>query len=296
MGRYLLFICLSCFVFNLNTNAQKVDLDKLLEENSNKNKKIKIYTEGTFLSSRVINSHSVEGTQKGILDFRILHRFGTLNKGLYEFFGLDNASMRMGFDYGVSDQLSVGIGRSTYQKQYDAFIKYAILRQKLNNSMPISLSYLASGMVQTVKDNNPLIKTSFSDRLFFANQLILARKMSKGFSLQLMPTLVHYNLVPKTADPNNLYSLGASTRIKVSHTISINSEYYYQFNQIANTKNSLSVGVDIETAGHVFQLHVTNSTGMTERSFITGTNGTWGNGDILFGFNISRKFEFKKRK
>lgn len=296
MGRYLLFICLSCFVFNLNTNAQKVDLDKLLEENLNKNKKIKIYTEGTFLSSRVINSHSVEGTQKGILDFRILHRFGTLNKGLYEFFGLDNASMRMGFDYGVSDQLSVGIGRSTYQKQYDAFIKYAILRQKLNNSMPISLSYLASGMVQTVKDNNPLIKTSFSDRLFFANQLILARKMSKGFSLQLMPTLVHYNLVPKTADPNNLYSLGASTRIKVSHTISINSEYYYQFNQIANTKNSLSVGVDIETAGHVFQLHVTNSTGMTERSFITGTNGTWGNGDILFGFNISRKFEFKKRK
>lgn len=262
----------------------------------NKNKKIKIYTEGTFLSSRVINSHSVEGTQKGILDFRILHRFGTLNKGLYEFFGLDNASMRMGFDYGVSDQLSVGIGRSTYQKQYDAFIKYAILRQKLNISMPISLSYLASGMVQTVKDNNPLIKTSFSDRLFFANQLILARKMSKGFSLQLMPTLVHYNLVPKTADPNNLYSLGASTRIKVSHTISINSEYYYQFNQIANTKNSLSVGVDIETAGHVFQLHVTNSTGMTERSFITGTNGTWGNGDILFGFNISRKFEFKKRK
>lgn len=296
MGRYLLFICLSCFVFNLNTNAQKVDLDKLLEENLNKNKKIKIYTEGTFLSSRVINSHSVEGTQKGILDFRILHRFGTLNKGLYEFFGLDNASMRMGFDYGVSDQLSVGIGRSTYQKQYDAFIKYAILRQKLNNSMPISLSYLASGMVQTVKDNDPLIKTSFSDRLFFANQLILARKMSKGFSLQLMPTLVHYNLVPKTADPNNLYSLGAATRIKVSQTISINSEYYYQFNQIANTKNSLSVGVDIETAGHVFQLHVTNSTGMTERSFITGTNGTWGNGDILFGFNISRKFEFKKRK
>lgn len=296
MGRYLLFICLSCFITNIKIGAQKIDLDKLLAENTNKNKKVEKFTERTFISSRIVNSHSIEGTQKGILDFRILHRFGTLNKGLYEFFGLDNASMRMGFDYGISDRLSVGIGRSTYQKQYDAFVKYVILRQKLNNTMPVSLSYLASGMIQTLKDNDPTVKHNFSDRLYFAHQLIFARKINNGFSLQLMPTLVHYNLVPTLKNSNDLYSIGSAVKIKISQTISINSEYYYQINQLPNTKNSLSVGVDIETAGHVFQLHVTNSTGMTERSFITGTTGTWGNGDILFGFNISRKFELKKHK
>jgi hypothetical protein len=295
MGRYVLIVCLSILSIS-KASAQKIDLDKLLEENTNKNKKVQKFVEGTFNTSHIIQSHSIEGTQKGILDFRILHRFGTLNKGLYEFFGLDNASMRIGFDYGISDRLSVGVGRSTYQKQYDAFIKYAILRQTLNNKMPISLSYLGSSMVQTLKDNDPSVKKNFSDRLFFAHQFILARKMSKGFSLQLMPTLVHYNLVPVTANPNDLYSLGVASRIRVSPTVSINSEYYYQINKLPNTYNSLSVGVDIETAGHVFQLHVTNSTGMTERSYITGTTGTWGNGDILFGFNISRKFELKKRK
>ena len=286
----LFFICFQSF--------GQIDLDKLLEENEAKNKKVPKYTEGTFRSSHIIHGHSIEGTPKGILDFRILHRFGTLNKGIYEFFGLDNASMRMGFNFGITDRLSLGVGRSTFQKQYDGFLKYAVLRQKIDNSMPLSASYLASGMLQTLRYNDPQVNRYFTDRLFYAHQLILARKFSKAFSLQLMPTVVHYNVVPTGSIPNDLFSVGVGTRLKVSQMVSLTSEYYYQVPgyQLPGTYNSLSFGIDIETAGHVFQLHLTNSTGMTERTFITGTTGSWGNGDILFGFNISRKFELKKQK
>lgn len=282
------------------SRAQDVDLDKMLEEEQKKDVKNKVqFTVATFKTTRLINGHSIENTAPGILDLKIQHRFGQLNAGLYELFGLDNASMRWGFDYGIAPRLTVGFGRSTYQKQYDAFVKYKILRQSTGKvNMPVSLSFVGSAMIQTLKWADPNRENYFSSRLYYAYQLLVARKFSESTSLQLMPTLVHYNLVPLTSDPNDIIALGIGGRQKISKRVSINVEYYYQLPdyKLSNTTNSLSFGFDIETGGHVFQLHVTNSPGMTERTFISDNFGKWDKGDILFGFNISRVFSFKKRK
>lgn len=288
-----------------------LDIDKILDEEMDKKKSPTELVEATFKTTRIINGQSIENTQKGILDLKISHRFGTLNDGFYQLFGLDNATMRMGVDYGITDRLMVGIGRSTYQKQYDGFFKYRLLRQSTGkNAMPLSLSFMAGMMFSTdtasIRNNYnvPLnAKLHTSDKLSYVYQLIIARKFSTDFSLQIMPTLVHSNVVPLAGDPNDLYSIGIGGRLKLTKRMSINAEYYYQIpghklTMIAGEKihNPLSFGFDIETGGHVFQLHITNSRGMTERQFITETPGSWGNGDIHFGFNISRVFQIGKRK
>jgi hypothetical protein len=286
-------------LFVAGAYAQEIDLDKMLEEEQKKEQKNKVQlAEATFKTTRIIHGHSIENTAPGILDLKISHRFGQINGGLYEFFGLDNASMRWGFDYGVSPKLTVGFGRSTYQKQYDVFFKYKILRQSTGKvNMPLSLSFMSTAMVQTLKWSDPNRDNLFSSRLYYAYQLLLARKFSENTSLQLMPSMVHYNLVPKATDPNDIIALGIGGRQKISKRVSINVEYYYQLPgyKLEGTTNSLSVGFDIETGGHVFQLHFTNSPGMTERIFISETYGRWDKGDILFGFNVSRVFSFKKR-
>ena len=277
--------------------AQEVDLNKELEEEKVTEKKQ--YTENTFQSTRIINGHTVETLKKGMMDFRIAHRFGTLNGGFYELFGLDNASMRMSFDFGLAPNLTVGVGRSTYLKQYDGFIKYKFLRQSNGDkTMPISAALVSSLMITSLKWQDPSRDNLFSSRVQYAHQLLIARKFSEGTAFQLMPTMVHYNLVAKATDPNDLFALGFGGRQRISKMVSINAEYYYLFpgSSFEGTTNSFSVGFDIETAGHVFQLHFTNSRGMTERTFITETAGSWGKGNILFGFNISRMFNLQKKK
>ena len=252
------------------------------------------YTLATFKSIRVVNSHTTEMVGKNNLDFRISHRFGFMNSGSYELFGLDNATVRFGLDYGLSKNINIGIGRSSVDKEFDAYLKYKLLRQSTGKvNMPISLSYVLSAMHYTVKSTENI---SFSNRNSFSNQLIIARKFSDNVSFQLSPTWVHVNLVPLKKDDNNLFSLGLGGRVKLSKRVAINGEYFHQFNNLTGTTNSLSLGFDIETGGHVFQLHFTNSTGMNERSFITNTTGDWGAGDIRFGFNICRTFVLKKSK
>jgi len=278
--------------------AQEIDLFKQQDEQDKKAlQETTDITTATFKTTRLVNGHSIENVGSGILDLKINHRFGYLNSGAYNLFGLDNATMRMGLDYGVNSRLMVGIGRSTFEKQYDAFVKYRILRQSTGKvNMPVSLSYVASGMLKTLKNEDPTLKTNFSDRLFYAHQLIVARKFNDYFSLQLMPTMVHYNIVPLAKDPNDLWSLGIGMRQRLSKRVNLTLEYYNQFTKLSGYYNSLAVGFDIETGGHVFQLHFTNSTGMTERTFITETTGQWGKGDIHFGFNISRVFTIVKPK
>jgi hypothetical protein len=274
--------------------AQDVDLFKMQDEENKRKDSTRIdYTTATFKTTRLINGHTVENVGKGILDIKISHRFSTLNRGLYELFGLDNASMRMGGDYGVTDRLMIGVGRSTFQKQYDAFAKYKLLRQSSGyKSMPVSVALMGGTMLQTLRNADPAVKTPFSDRLYYVGQLLVARKFNDNFSLQLMPTFLHYNVVQTANQPNAIFAMGIGGRQKISKRVSINGEYYYVLPEykFPNTYNSLSFGVDIETGGHVFQLHFTNSTGMTESTFITETDGRWGKGDIHFGFNIARVF------
>ncbi len=275
------------------------DLMNLLEKEIGPAEDVTNYATATFKTTRLINGHSVENVGKGVMDVKISHRFGKLNGGAYEFFGLDNASMRLGIDYGITRYLMVGIGRNTFEKTFDAFFKLKILRQSNGKrKMPFTISYVPTIALKTIKSQDPNRKNYFSSRLFFTHQLLIGRKFSDNTSFQLMPTFIHRNLVQLNADPNDLISIGIGGRQKLTKRVSINAEYYYQIPgyKLTGTTDCFSVGFDIETGGHVFQLHFTNSQGMSERSFIAETKGNWGKGDVLFGFNISRVFTIGKNK
>ena len=273
-------------------------MGQLEQESADKEKKEVHYTTAAFKTTRIINGHSIENTGRGVLDVKISHRFGRINQGGYELFGLDNATMRMGLDYGITRTLMVGIGRSTFEKTFDAFFKYKILSQSTGGrNMPITLSYVPSVALKTIHFADENRDNYFESRLFFTHQLLIGRKFTEGFTLQLMPTLTHQNLVALAAEPNDLLALGIGGRQKLSKRISLNFEYFYQLPdyKLSGSTNSLSVGFDIETGGHVFQLHFTNSQGMSERTFISETAGKWDKGDIYFGFNISRVFTVSKK-
>jgi hypothetical protein len=248
-----------------------------------------------------MNGHSIERMPSGQLDVRISHRFGTLNSGGYNFFGLDQSNIHLGLEYGITNWLMIGVGRSEFEKTFDGFAKFSILRQSTGaKEMPVSVSVLTSVALKTLKFPDQTRTNYYTSRLAYVGQVLVARKINEIFSVQLTPSYVHRNLVATELDPNDIWALGAGARLKVTKRISLNGEYY----AIANPKtylsqqiyNPLSVGFDIETGGHVFQLFFTNSLGMTEKQFIGGTTGQWKKGDIHFGFNISRVFTLKKHK
>jgi hypothetical protein len=285
---------------SLQAAAQTLDLDQLLEAENKKADTLptKAAVQGTFNTTRIANGHSTETLAAGILDVKIQHRFGTINSGLQEFFGIDQAVIRLGLDYGITQKLMVGLGRTSYQKQVDAFAKYQLFRQQTNGT-PVTVAGLASFMVRTDDFDNGLpYETNFSDRLSYAFQLMVARKFSNKLSLQFMPTLVHYNIVPKSTDPNDIISLGIGGSYRLSRRVSLTGEYYYNLpgQRFEGTRNSLAIGFDIETGGHVFQLLFTNGQGIAERPFITETTGNFFAGDIHFGFNISRVFQIGGKK
>lgn len=282
---------------NDSTEHDGDDLMAMLTEEPGPVKKE--FTTSTFKTTRIANGHSIENVGKGVLDFRVNHRFGQINAGVKEFFGLDNATTRLGFDYGVTDWLMVGIGRSTYLKDVDGFLKVKLLRQTQNNKMPVSISYMGAFSVQDVKLIEPPAGSDypFSNRVAYINQLLIARKFANWLSLQLMPTHLHYNFVQYRDDPNDIFAVGIGGRVKLANRISFTGEYYVVAgDKMRGTRNSLTLGFDIETGGHVFQLLFSNSTGITERSVIGQTTGQWEKGDIHFGFNISRVFTLIKSK
>lgn len=257
------------------------------------------YAYATFKSSRVINMHSVENPAAGVMDFRISHRFGTINGGAATLYGLDQAYMRLGFEFGLTDRLMAGFGRSNVNKELDGFLKYKILRQSSGKKkMPISMSFFTSMVIRTTAWEHPERNNYFSSRLYYCNQLLIARKFNESLSLQIAPTMVHRNLVADSTVKNDVYAAGVGGRYKLTKRTTFNMEYVYVMpGQLEDMyKNSFSVGFDIETGGHVFQLHMTNSKPMNEKGFITETTGDWGKGDIQFGFNVSRVFTIHKKK
>ncbi len=299
MEKFFLIITASFFITFFSFAQDSTDISKMLEDELKANDVNKtFYTTATFKTTRLIDGHSIENTAPGVLDVKISHRFGTIGGnagGAYNFFGLDNATMRLGFDYGLTNTFMIGIGRSTSLKTFDAFFKWKILRQSTGrHKMPVTLSYVPTIGLITFKD--PAIYKSFSSRINFTHQLLIGRKFTEGLSVQVMPTVVHRN-APVDNGPNDVFAVGIGGRQKLSKRTSFNAEYYYQIPKyrVPGSTNVLSLGFDIETGGHVFQLHVTNSSSMTESNFITGNKGSWGKGDILFGFNISRVFNVGKK-
>ena len=283
-------------LLSASNNTWTQDIDKMLEEATGGATE---YTEATFKSTRIINGHSIERMPEGQLDVRISHRFGKLNTGAYNLWGLDEANIHLGLEYGITDWVMVGVGRDRYERTYDGFLKFSLFRQsKGKRNMPVSLSFVSSVAYGTQKWTGEGTLNA-SDRMSYVEQLLIARKFNERFSVEINPTYMHRNTILIETDPNDLWSLGGGFRFKLTTRFSFNAEYYYIIpprNGFQPTApfNSLSIGVDIETGGHVFTIMLTNSVAIIEKGFIGGeTNGDWSNGGIHLGFNISRVFALK---
>ncbi|MBX7206126.1 MAG: hypothetical protein K1X81_11950 [Bacteroidia bacterium] len=285
-------ITILALAFALPVMAQE-DLMAELDQNKTKEDPRPVYA--TFKSTRLVNGHTTELISPKHLDFRIAHRFGNLNSGAGEFFGLDQATMRLGFEYGVNSHLMVAVGRSTVNKTIDSYVKYKILAQK-KGGMPVTLTYFRSIAAKTAKWTDPTRNNYLTSQLSFCNQLLIARKVNDFLSVQLMPTHIHKNLVTYKKDPNDIFAMGVGGSIKITRSTRFNAEYYPMLNGNSGNVygNCFSFGFDIETGGHVFQVHFTNSIGLIEQQFIPETTGKWSNGDIRYGFNISRTFSFDR--
>jgi len=260
-----------------------------------KDKKVPVnYAEATFKTTRIVIGQSIENPASGNLLFSITHHFGALNTGYENLFGLKQASIRIGAEYGLTKRLALGFGLNTDRNTWDGFLKYKILRQKSGGKkFPFSLSVFANTAIYTTKWENPDRKNYFTSRMSYCFQALIARKFGSRFSLQITASMVHKNLVPTTADHNDIFALGGGGRIKISNRVSINAEYHHIFSgQVVSSDiyDSFSTGVDIETGGHIFQIFLTNSAGENEEGFLANTTGRWNKGGIFLGFNIFRIF------
>lgn len=242
--------------------------------------------ENIFKTTKVINLQSVEMLGAGVLDVKINHRFGAINSGQYNFYGLDNSSVRLGGEYGINSNLTIGLGRQGYDKTYDAFLKYRIMSQTSDNKKPFSVILLGSA---TYRNTRFTYEASTLQRMAYVSQVTIGRKFSEIFSAQITGNYIHFNMVGQGMD-NSLIAGGIGMRAKLTPRTTFNVEYIPVFGNNGIYKNSFSVGFDVETGGHVFQLHFTNSTAMNESGFIARTDGDWMKGGVRFGFNIARVF------
>ena len=240
----------------------------------------------TFKGTRLINGHSVEVRSPKELDFVISHRFGNISSGDQQFWGLDQSNIRLALEYGIAKNLNIGLGRSSFDKTVDMYAKYKLIGQ--SKKSPITLT----GFGSIAKNTDQSLNIEDKHRFNYTGQLLIARKINSNLSLQISPTFIQRNLVPTNDDANGLIAIGLGGRQKLTQRLSLNFEYYAQLTDYnASRTNAIAIGVDIETGGHVFQLHLTNAQQMNEKGFIGETDGDFFEGDIRFGFNISRVFD-----
>lgn len=292
MKKLLLLPLLLLWVLPLQAQDDLMDMLEAEEE------PVTDYAIATFKGTRIVNIPSIETPAGGVLQFLIQHRFGRLNSGAYELFGLDNATIRLSLNYGITDRLSVAVGRSSFEKTYDGHVKYKLLRQSSGEkNMPVSLTGFAGMYIQTLQWPEPERPNYFTSRMTYTFMALLARKFNDKFSAELVPALIHRNIVLLNEDANDVFALGVGGRYKLTGSVALNAEYVWvPSGQIISPVNGeevqgpLSIGFDIETGGHVFQLHLTNSRAMAEEPYFTETTGNWLDGDIHIGFNISRVF------
>lgn len=291
MRFYNLLIPVFILLFN-NAGFTQDDLMQLLEEETEDQGPQPVTS--IFKATRLVNGHTVEINKARVLQFIISHRFGNLNTGAYHFFGLDESNIRLGLEYGISEKVNIGIGRSSFDKTFDGFVKYKFVEQsKGNNSFPFSGALFGSAAVNSLRVTDPGFDYTITHRTVYTTQILLARKFNNTASFQIVPTWVHKNLVQTRSDNNDIFTVGFGGRIGITQSLDITAEYHLQLNPNESfiNYNSVGLGVDIETGGHVFQLVLTNSRPMIEKGFITETRGDVSNGDIRFGFNIVRRFQ-----
>lgn len=253
------------------------------------------FTYATFKGTRVINAQSNETPGEGVLQYVISHRFGSFsNDYLYNFFGLDNAQIRMQLDYGITDRLNVGVGRSSFNKVADAFVKYRLLRQTTGaKDFPFGLTLYSSSNYRGARYTDG-IDHFMSDRLSFHHQAIFARKFDESLSLMIAPSIVHWNLVPGPTDPNSTFHLQLGGRYKLTNRLALTGEYNYgsnyEYSDGQRFYAPFAVGVDLETGGHVFQFHISNTNAMSDPLWMATNPYNPLDGSLFLGFNISRVF------
>lgn len=290
------FLVFSLFLLQATVLKAQDDLLDMLEK-ENPGKPTPVYA--TFKTTRVITGQSNEQVSAKHLNFVILHRFGNVNDGVSTLYGLDEANMRLVFDYGITRRIQVGVARTNMGKTYDGNLKIKILEQKKGGGSPITLSYYGNTAISSEEWADPNRHNYFTSRMSFFNQLILARKFGDAFSFQLAPTMVHQNLVTNTSDLNTTYALGVGGSIRLNRSFRFNFEAYPRITG-RDMKNAagqtcydyLALGFDIETGGHVFQLMLCNGRGMLEQHMVRNTTTQWSDLSIRLGFNISRTFSF----
>ena len=309
-------------VVGLSVFAQD-DMLSLLDSAGSKKTHERVLT--TFKEAKIINAQTTETVRAGTWAFNITHRFGNIgvasNGGGHTLYGLDNISdIRIGFDFGITKDLTAGVGRSKADELIDGYLKYRVMTQTTDNHIPFSMALYgdmsynpqaASVFYNGIAPNSSdyTFKQNDVHRFTYVGQLILARRFGSRFSIELLPTYCHRNYVLANINPNNsaaetndLFSLGGGFRLKFTKRIAFICDYFYTNSKyrMNNTANPyympLAVGVEIETGGHVFHITFTNATGIIENNFIPNTTDSWTKGGYKFGFNISRVFNYNGKK
>jgi hypothetical protein len=249
------------------------------------------YATAAFKGLKIVNFESTKLVAKKELTFIVSHRFGSIENGFDSFFGLDDAVTRLNFVYGITDAINIGVSRSSFQKIYEASAKYRLVRQK-ENGFPFTIVAYNSILINTALEKENLPKLEFKDRLGYTAQLLISKKVSSKLSLEVAPTFFHDNFVAYDEQHNSQYAIGFGGRQKLGKRWSINLDYGWHLNRADGSpfKNPLSIGFDLETGGHVFQMHFSNAQAMNTNGFLGQATGDWSDGNIYFGFNLSRVF------
>jgi hypothetical protein len=268
-------------------SAQENDLLSEIDTDSVTNN----YATAAFKGLKIVNFESTKLVAKQEMTLIVSHRFGSVENGFDSFFGLDDAVTRLNFVYGLTDAINIGVSRSSFQKIYETSAKYRLVRQQ-ENGFPFTIVGYNSILINSALEKENLPKLEFKDRLGYTVQLLISKKVSSNLSLELAPTFFHDNFVALDTQHNSQYALGFGARQKVSKRISINVDYGWHLNRADNSpfKNPLSIGFDLETGGHVFQMHFSNAQAMNTNGFLGQATGDWSDGNVYFGFNLSRVF------
>lgn len=278
---FLFVLCVPLFIFAQDDLLSEIDNDSVVNQ----------YATAAFKGLKIVNFESTKLVAKKDMTFVVAHRFGSIKNGFDSFFGLDDAVTRLNFIYGISDGLNIGVSRSSFQKIYETSVKYRILRQQ-DNGFPFTIVGFNAVLINTALDKANLPKLEFQHRLGYTAQILISRKISPNLSVELAPTFFHDNYVPINTQDNSQFALGFGSRYKLAKRLSVNVDYGWHLNRTKNSpfKNPLSIGFDLETGGHVFQMHFSNAQAMNTNGFLGQATGDWSDGNIYFGFNLSRVF------
>lgn len=280
MTKALLFVSLISSVLVYSQEDLLKDIDTVSTANAS--------SPPAFKALQIVTGQSTKLTAKNEWYVVIAHRFGDVSAGFKNFFGLDDASTKLGVIYGVTDAISLSLSRETNMKTFEFGAKYRLLKQ--NDDVPVDLIGYNVMALNTDLDTENYPHLKFGDRLSYLTQALISRRFNENFSLQLTPSYVHKNLYEPTIENNNQFLTGLGGRYKISKRISINAEYFVNFDNHSFYKNPLSLGMDIETGGHVFQLLFSNSQLNSDIGYLTNATGKWEKGQIFFGFNLYRVF------